>query len=140
MRLTFASVKIQSQPTWGGSSVWLERFPVTEEAAGSSPVHPAIIIVRIASLKVTNKELAQILKNVAASYQIKNEAKFRFQLLAYQNAAEAIEGLTTAVEDLYKEGRLNEIPGVGPTIRGRLEELFKTGKVKHFDEVTKGVP
>ncbi len=26
---------------WGGSSVWLERFPVTEEVAGSSPVHPA---------------------------------------------------------------------------------------------------
>jgi hypothetical protein len=27
---------------WGRSSVWLERFPVTEEVAGSSPVGPAI--------------------------------------------------------------------------------------------------
>ncbi len=25
---------------WGGSSARLERLPVTQEAAGSSPVHP----------------------------------------------------------------------------------------------------
>ena len=29
----------------GCSSVWLERLPVTQEAAGSSPVTPAIIVV-----------------------------------------------------------------------------------------------
>ena len=30
---------------WGCSSVWLERLPVTQEAAGSSPVTPAITLV-----------------------------------------------------------------------------------------------
>ncbi len=89
---------------------------------------------------MTNKEIAILLRNVAASYIIKNEAKFRFQLLAYQNAADAIDGLSTQVEDLYKEGKLDQIPGVGPTIKQRLEELLKTGKVAHFDEVMKGIP
>jgi len=89
---------------------------------------------------MTNKEIAQLLRNVAASYQIKNEAKFRFQLLAYQNAAEAIDGLTTQVSDLYKEGKLDAIPGVGATLKQRLEELMKNGKVEHFDEVMKGIP
>lgn len=89
---------------------------------------------------MTNKEIAQLLRNVAASYQIKNEAKFRFQLLAYQNAADAIDGLSTQVSDLYKEDRLDQIPGVGATIRQRLEELLKTGKVAHFDEVMSGIP
>lgn len=28
---------------WGGSSARLERLPVTQEAAGSSPVHPVNI-------------------------------------------------------------------------------------------------
>ena len=28
---------------WGCSSVWLERLPVTQEVAGSSPVTPATI-------------------------------------------------------------------------------------------------
>ncbi|MEK9208406.1 MAG: DNA polymerase III, partial [Patescibacteria group bacterium] len=89
---------------------------------------------------VTNKEIAQLFRDVAASYSIKNEAKFRFQMIAYQNAADAIEGLTTQVKDLFKENRLDQIPGVGTTIQGRIEELLKTGKVKHFEEVMKGIP
>lgn len=89
---------------------------------------------------MTNKEIANLLREVAASYVIKNEAKFRFQIIAYQNAADAIEGLSAEVKDLYKEGKLEFIPGVGTTIKGRLEELFKKGKVAHFEEVKKGIP
>ena len=89
---------------------------------------------------MTNREISQLFRNVAASYSIKNEAKFRFQLLAYQNAADAIDGLSIQISDLYKEGRLEEIPGVGPTIRQRLEELLSTGRVKHFEDVMKGIP
>ena len=33
------------QRLWGCSSAWLERLPVTQEAAGSSPVTPAKINV-----------------------------------------------------------------------------------------------
>ncbi len=89
---------------------------------------------------MTNKEIAELFRDVAASYSIKNEAKFRFQLLAYQNAADAIEGLSTQVQDLYNEGKLDQIPGIGTTLKQRLEELFKTGKVEHFEEVMKGIP
>ncbi len=88
---------------------------------------------------MTNTEIAKLLRDVAASYIIKNEAKFRFQLLAYQNAAEIIENLPTQVTDLEKEGKLDAIPGVGTTIQGRLEELIKTGHVKHFEEVMDGI-
>lgn len=89
---------------------------------------------------MTNKEIAELFRNIAASYSIKNEAKFRFQLLAYQNAADAIEGLSTQVSDFYKEGKLDQIPGIGTTLKQRLEELLKTGKVAHFEEVMKGIP
>lgn len=89
---------------------------------------------------MTNKEIAELFRDVAASYSIKNEAKFRFQLLAYQNAADAIEGLSNQVYDLYKEGKLDQIPGIGATLKLRLEELLKTGKVAHFEEVMKGIP
>ncbi len=89
---------------------------------------------------MTNKEIAELFRNVAASYSIKNDAKFRFQLLAYQNAADAIEGLSTQVSDFYKEGKLDQIPGIGTTLKQRLEELLKTGKVVHFEEVMKGIP
>jgi DNA polymerase (family X) len=89
---------------------------------------------------MTNKEIAALLRNVAAAYSIKDEKKFRFQLLAYQNAADAIEGLSIQVKDLYKEGKIDQIPGVGATLKQRIEELLTTGEVKHFQEVLKGIP
>lgn len=89
---------------------------------------------------MTNKEIAQLFRNVAASYSIKNEANFRFQLLAYQKAADAIDNLTTQVTDLCNEDRLDDIPGVGSIIKDRIKELIKTGKVEHFETVMKDIP
>ncbi len=89
---------------------------------------------------MTNNEISKLLKNVAAAYSIKDEKKYRFQLLAYEKAAESIENLPTELNDLYKENKLKGIPGVGPTIQSRLEELFQTGKVSHFEEVMKDIP
>ncbi|HSX09725.1 MAG TPA: DNA polymerase/3'-5' exonuclease PolX [Candidatus Saccharimonadales bacterium] len=89
---------------------------------------------------MTNKEVSKLLTNVAAAYSIKDEKKFRFQILAYEKAAESIKNLPTELQDLYKEDKLKGIPGVGPTIQSRLEELFKTGKVAHFEDVMKDIP
>lgn len=89
---------------------------------------------------MTNKEVAQILRNVAASYIIKDERKFRFQIMAYQRAADTIDHQTSEIRELYEENKLDIVPGVGASIKSHLEELFKTGKVKHFEWVTKGVP
>lgn len=89
---------------------------------------------------MSNKQISQLLRDVAASYAIKNEAKFRFQIIAYQKAADAIEESTSEVKDLIAEGKLESLPGVGPSIRQHLEELAKTGKVKHFESVTKDIP
>ena len=89
---------------------------------------------------MTNKEIAQELRNVAAAYQIKDEKKFIFQLLAYRKAADAIENYPTQLSDLYKEGKLDNVPGVGATLKERFEELFTTGKVKRWEEAKQGIP
>lgn len=89
---------------------------------------------------MNNKEIAELLRDVAASYTIKAEDKYRFQIIAYQRAADSIENSTSEVNDLYKERKLEYLPGVGPTIKSHLEELLTTKKVKHFDFVMKGIP
>jgi hypothetical protein len=38
----FIDLGVGERNSWGRSSVWLERCPVTAEVAGSSPVVPAI--------------------------------------------------------------------------------------------------
>ena len=63
---------------------------------------------------MTNSEIAKLLHEVAASYAIKNEAKYRFQIIAYQKASDAIANSTTEVSDLAKEEKLQTIAGVGP--------------------------
>jgi len=89
---------------------------------------------------MNNHEIAELFKDVAAAFSIKNEKKFYFQIVAYRNAAEAIESLTTQLKDLYKEEKLQTVPGIGATIKSRIEELFKKGSVSHFESVLKGIP
>lgn len=87
-----------------------------------------------------NQEIARLLRNVAAAFAIKDSKKYYFQTLAYQKASEAIAGSTTELKDLYKEGKLRSLPGIGITIQSRLEELFKHGSVAHFHAVMKDIP
>src|SRR3989338_4362207 len=89
---------------------------------------------------MTNQEIAQLFKNVAAAYSIKDGKKFYFQIIAYQKASETIASTTFELKDLYKEGKLDVLAGIGATIRSRLEELFRTGSVAHFNLVLKGIP
>ncbi|PIP57412.1 hypothetical protein COX03_03285, partial [Candidatus Woesebacteria bacterium CG22_combo_CG10-13_8_21_14_all_39_10] len=42
--------------------------------------------------------------------------------------------------DLWDEGKLKDVPGVGESIAGHLDELFKTGHVKHFKKLMKDYP
>jgi len=86
----------------------------------------------------TNLEIAELLRRMAAAYQILDEN--RFKIIAYERAADSIEHLTSEVKDLWDDGKLSEIPGVGPAIVGHLDELFRTGKVKHFESVMTKVP
>jgi DNA polymerase (family 10) len=89
---------------------------------------------------MTNHEIANLLRNVAASYIIKNESKFRFHIIAYQKAADSIDGTPVPLKNYFKEGKLQNIPGIGVSIKGHLEELLGKGKVKHFEWAMEDIP
>lgn len=89
---------------------------------------------------MTNLEIAELLRSVAAAYQLKDKDKNRFRIIAYERAADAIEHASSEVKDLWDEGKLEEIPGIGPNIAKHLDELFRTGSSKHFEKVMKGIP
>lgn len=86
---------------------------------------------------LTNQEIVELLRNVAAALSIKDENHFR--IIAYEKAADSIEHLTSEVKDIWDEGKLREIPGVGSIIAQHLDELFRTGKIKHFENIFKGL-
>lgn len=84
---------------------------------------------------MNNQEIATLFRNVAAAYAIKDEKKYKFQIIAYQKAADAVDHASSELKNLYKEGNLEKVPGIGPTIRNRLQELFETGQVSHYEQL-----
>jgi len=86
----------------------------------------------------TNQEIAQLLRNVAAVYEIKGNN--RFKIIAYQRAADSIEHASSEIKDFWDENQLDQISGIGKSIAAHLDELFKTGKVKHFEKLISKLP
>lgn len=86
----------------------------------------------------SNQEIADLLSSVAAAYTIKGMN--RFQVIAYENAASGVEHATSDLKDLWQDGKLGEVPGVGEHLEKYLAELFTTGEVKHFKQVMGGIP
>jgi len=84
-----------------------------------------------------NQEIARILYQIADLLEIKG---VEFKPRAYRKAAQNIEGLSVDIEDLYREGKLESIPGVGKNIAKKIEEYIKTGKVKKLEELKEEIP
>lgn len=89
---------------------------------------------------MSNLEIAELLRAIAASYQLKGEDKNRFRIIAYQRAADAVEHATSELKDLWDDRKLKEVPGIGESISSHLDELFRSGTSRHFEEVMKGLP
>ncbi|HKB88685.1 MAG TPA: helix-hairpin-helix domain-containing protein [Patescibacteria group bacterium] len=89
---------------------------------------------------LTNLQIAELLRDVAAAYKLQDENKFRFQIIAYERAADSIEHATSELKDLWDDGKLSDVPGIGASITSHLDELFKTGHSKHFDDLLAPLP
>lgn len=89
-------------------------------------------------MEISNANLAKLLRSVAAAYTIKKIGSI-FQIRAYENAAESIDQSTAEIYDLWKEGKLGDVPNIGEKLETYLEELFTRGRVKHFEVVQRGI-
>jgi len=87
---------------------------------------------------VKNKELARIFDRIADALEFKGDMVFR--VLAYRKAARVLDDLVEDVEILYREGKLDELPGIGAGIAKKIAEYLETGRMKKYAEVTKGIP
>ena len=85
-----------------------------------------------------NREVAQLLENIATLLEMKGEN--RFKVVAYEEAAHRIENWPEPIEEVWKEGRLKEIPGIGDSIASKIEEYLSTGKLSYLEELTKEIP
>jgi DNA polymerase (family 10) len=87
---------------------------------------------------VNNKEVAEMLYHIADLLDIKGEMFFKTR--AYRLAAQRIEFLEDAIEDLVKEERMQEIPGIGEALAKKITEFVETGRLSYLEELNKEVP
>jgi DNA polymerase (family 10) len=92
------------------------------------------------SKNMTNLEIADLLRAVAASYRLKGEMKNRYRITAYERAADAVEHATSELKDLWDDGKLEDLPSIGKSIASHLDEIFRSGRSIHFEELMRGLP
>ncbi len=87
---------------------------------------------------LSNKELADIFARIGDLLEIKGEVIYK--ILAYRKAADTIREHTRPVKDVWREGGLREIPGVGQAIAEKIDELLTTGKLAFLEKLQTEVP
>jgi DNA polymerase (family 10) len=85
-----------------------------------------------------NIEISKILNEVADILEIKGEDQFRIG--AYRRAAQVIEALPKDINEIYQEGKLEEIPGVGKSLAQHIKDLIEKGKCQDFENLKKKIP
>ncbi len=87
---------------------------------------------------MNNRELADTFTLIANLSEIKGEIIYK--TLAYRKAAESLTALGQDVNEIWKAGKLQEIPGVGKAISEKIDELLRTGKLEFLEKLEKEVP
>ena len=85
-----------------------------------------------------NLEVAELLRHIAELLEIKGELVFKIR--AYEKAALVIENLGGDIEYIWKQGKLEEIPGVGEGLAKKISKYLETGKLDYYEELKKQVP
>lgn len=86
----------------------------------------------------TNRDVAEVFDRIADLLEIKGEVIYK--TLAYRRASESINELGRDINDVWREGRLTDIPGVGKAIAEKIDELLSTGKMAFWEKLTTQVP
>src|SRR5512134_1733948 len=87
---------------------------------------------------LNNRQLAEAFTLIADLSEIKGENIYK--TLAYRKAADSLLNLGREASEYWKEGKLNDIPGVGKAIAEKIDELLATGKLGFLEKLKKEVP
>jgi len=87
---------------------------------------------------MNNKQIAKVFEDIADLLELKGENPFKIR--AYQKVIRSIEHLPVEIEQLVKEDRLKEVPGVGEAITKKITELITTGKLDYYEKLKAEFP
>jgi len=78
-----------------------------------------------------NLKVAEIFAAMADMLAIQGESYHR--IMAYRRAAENVAVLGRPLEEVWRAGELEAIPGIGKTLAAKIDELMSTGRLGAYD-------
>ncbi|MFL5402500.1 MAG: DNA polymerase/3'-5' exonuclease PolX [Gemmatimonadales bacterium] len=84
------------------------------------------------------KAVAQVLEQIAAFLELKNENPFRIR--AFRTAARAISGFPRDLRESLDDGSLASAKGVGPATLQIVKELVGTGRASMLEDLREQIP
>jgi DNA polymerase (family X) len=85
-----------------------------------------------------NGEIAEAFEELASLYELDGAVVYR--VVAYRNAAKAIREAGVSVADMARQGRVEELAGVGKTIAEKIDALLETGSIPSADKLKARIP
>ena len=85
-----------------------------------------------------NGDIAEAFEELASLYELDGAVVYR--VVAYRNAAKAIREAGVSVEELARQGRVEELAGVGRTIAEKIDALVETGSIPSADKLKARIP
>ena len=83
-------------------------------------------------------QVAGILEEIGTLLELKGENPFRCN--AYFKAARAIGQLEKNLDEVIAAGELDQIPGIGDTLRDKIAELAATGHLPFYEDLKNSTP
>ncbi|VVM06661.1 DNA polymerase/3'-5' exonuclease PolX [Methylacidimicrobium cyclopophantes] len=87
---------------------------------------------------MTKDEAVAKLEQIATLLDLRGENPFKSR--AYRTAARALESLSEDFESVVREGKLDQVKGIGEGIRAKLQELVATGRLTYLEELERSFP
>jgi DNA polymerase (family X) len=85
-----------------------------------------------------NGEIADAFEELASLYELDGAVVYR--VTAYRNAAKAIREAGVSVSEMARQGRVDELSGVGKTIAEKIDALLETGSIPSADKLKARIP
>ncbi|MEA2361783.1 MAG: polymerase [Thermoleophilaceae bacterium] len=85
-----------------------------------------------------NGEIAEAFEELASLYELDGAVVYR--VVAYRNAAKAIREAGVSVEEMARQGRVEELSGVGKTIAEKIDLLLETGSIPASEKLKARIP
>src|SRR5438876_8630785 len=78
--------------------------------------------------RASNLAVARLFEQIAQSLEVAGEQTHR--LRAYRRAARGLAATPEPLEQLAAEGRLRQIPGIGPALEALIAEFLSSGEIR----------